>query len=66
LEYGFTPVRDNDEDRSQIRIGNAPQVMATLRNLAIGALRMAGHTNIAPGIRAVGGNINRALELLGL
>jgi len=55
-----------DEDRSQIRVGNAPRVMATLRNLAIGALRIAGHTNLAAGIRAVGRNINRALELLGL
>jgi hypothetical protein len=29
--------RDNlfDEDRSQVRTGNAPQVMAALRNLAI-------------------------------
>jgi len=40
--------------------------MATLRNLAIGALRIAGHTNIAAGIRSVGRNITRALELLGL
>lgn len=55
-----------DEDRSQIRVGNAPRVMATLRNLAIGALRIAGHTNIAAGIRSVGRNITRALELLGL
>jgi hypothetical protein len=55
-----------DEDRSQIRVGNAPRVMATLRNLAIGALRIAGHTNIAAGIRAVGRNVTRALDLLGL
>jgi predicted transposase YbfD/YdcC len=55
-----------DEDRSQIRVGNAPRVMATLRNLAIGALRIGGHTNIAAGIRAMGRSINRALDLLGL
>jgi hypothetical protein len=55
-----------DEDRSQVRVGNAPRLMATLRNLAIGVLRTAGHINIAAGIRAVGRNINRALELLGL
>jgi predicted transposase YbfD/YdcC len=30
-----------DEDRSQVRTGNAPQVMAALRNLAITALRLA-------------------------
>jgi hypothetical protein len=55
-----------DEDRSQVRVGNAPRLMAALRNLAIGVLRTAGHINIAAGIRAVGRNINRALELLGL
>jgi len=31
-----------DEDRSQIRRGAGPQVMATLRNLAISLLRLAG------------------------
>src|SRR5438046_730324 len=36
-----------DEDRCQIRTGTGPQVMATLRNAAIGALRLAGITNIA-------------------
>ena len=28
-----------DEDRSQIRTGSGPQVMATLRNIAIGLIR---------------------------
>ncbi|GAA4264279.1 hypothetical protein [Dactylosporangium darangshiense] len=36
-----------DEDRSQIRTGTGPRVMATLRNATIGALRLAGATNIA-------------------
>lgn len=40
-----------DEDRSQVRTGNAPQVMATLRNTAISLLRLAGVTNIAKGLR---------------
>ena len=40
-----------DEDRSQIRTGNAPQVMATLRSTAISLLRLAGWTNIAAGLR---------------
>ena len=35
-----------DEDRSQVR-GHIPQVMAALRNTAIGLLRWTGHTNIA-------------------
>ena len=40
-----------DEDRSQIRTGNAPQVMATLRNTAISLLRLSGWDNIAAGLR---------------
>ena len=36
-----------DEDRSQVRTGNAPRVMATLRNTAIGLLRAAGFDNLA-------------------
>lgn len=35
------------EDHSQIRCGNAPQVMAALRNTVIGLIRSAGRTNIA-------------------
>lgn len=40
-----------DEDRSQARTGNAPHVMATLRNTAISFLRLAGWTNIAAALR---------------
>jgi predicted transposase YbfD/YdcC len=40
-----------DEDRSQVRTGNAPQVMATLRNTAISLLRLAKWTNIAQALR---------------
>jgi len=40
-----------DEDRSQVRTGNAPQVMATLRNTAISLLRRDGWTNIASALR---------------
>jgi predicted transposase YbfD/YdcC len=39
-----------DEDRCQIRTGHGPQVMASLRNLAISILRLTGHTNIAAGL----------------
>jgi hypothetical protein len=42
---------DWDEDRSQVRTASAPQVMATLRNLAITILRLAGHVSIAAAIR---------------
>ena len=33
-----------DEDRSQIRLGAAPEVMAALRNLVISLVRRAGHS----------------------
>ncbi|WP_374216005.1 ISAs1 family transposase [Frankia sp. AiPs1] len=39
------------EDFSQVRTGNAPHVMASLRNLTIALLRLTGVTNIAAGIR---------------
>ncbi len=40
-----------DEDRSQVRTGNGPRVMATLRNLAIAILRLTGHVSIAAALR---------------
>jgi hypothetical protein len=39
------------EDHSQIRTGNRPAVMATLRNFALSRHRLAGHTNIATACR---------------
>lgn len=42
---------DYDEDRSQVRTASAPRVMATLRNLAITILRLAGHASIAAALR---------------
>jgi predicted transposase YbfD/YdcC len=35
------------EDKSLVRTGNTPRVMASLRSLAISLLRLDGHTNIA-------------------
>jgi predicted transposase YbfD/YdcC len=40
-----------DEDRSHVRCGNLPQVLAALRNTVIGLMRQAGHTNIAAACR---------------
>jgi predicted transposase YbfD/YdcC len=42
---------DFDEDRSQIRTGNGPQIMAALRNLVVTILRLAGARNIAAALR---------------
>ncbi|WP_067798238.1 ISAs1 family transposase [Actinomadura formosensis] len=54
------------EDASQLRTGNAPRAMATWRNLAIGALRLAGATKIAPRLRHNARDATRPLALLGL
>nr|WP_263986804.1 ISAs1 family transposase [Streptomyces sp. RLB3-17] len=61
-------VRDTTfaEDASQLRTGNAPWAMATWRNLAIGALRLAGATSIAAALRHNARNADHPLALLGL
>lgn len=41
-----------DEDRCRIRIGNGPQMMASIRNLAIGIARMMGFLYIPEAHRA--------------
>ena len=55
-----------DEDRSQVRCGNIPHVMAALRNTAIGLLRWAGHTNIAAACRQLAAQPAQALALIGI
>ncbi len=55
-----------DEDRCRIRKHAGAHVMASLRNLAISLLRLAGETNIAEGLRACARNRQRPLRLLGL
>ena len=42
---------DYDEGRSQVRTASGPRVMATLRNLALTILRLAGHASIAAALR---------------
>jgi len=61
------PVRDVtfDEDRSQARSGAIPQVMAALRNAAIGLLRRAGFPSIAAATRRLAALPWQALALLG-
>jgi predicted transposase YbfD/YdcC len=55
-----------DEDRSQVRCGNIPQVMAALRNTVIGLMRWAGHTNIAAACRRFAAQPQDALHLIGI
>ena len=68
IENGVHWVRDVtfDEDRSRVRKNGGPQVMATLRNLAISVLRMAGVRYIAKGIRRCSWERNRTFRLIGL
>ena len=54
------------EDASQIRAGNGPQVMAALRNLVIGMLKLAGHASIAAACRHHSRDATRTLATLGL
>lgn len=53
------------EDASRIRTGSRPRIMTTLRNLAIGLLRQAGHTRIAPTIRKLKYDTGLLLATLG-
>jgi predicted transposase YbfD/YdcC len=66
IENGLHWVRDVTyaEDHSQIHAGNAPQVMASLRNLAISLHRLAGATNIAKALRHHARDALRPLQLL--
>jgi len=54
------------EDASKVRSGSAPRVLATLRNLAIGVLRIVGVTNIAQALRHLSRRPGFALTLLGV
>lgn len=68
IENGLHYVRDVTfhEDGSQIRTKNAPRVMATLRNLTIGLLRLCQVTNIAKALRKMSFQPFLALQLLRL
>jgi hypothetical protein len=68
IENRLHHVRDMtyDEDRSQVRKGNRPQVTAGIRNLAISLLRLAGADSIAAATRYLGRQLERPLRLLGL
>jgi hypothetical protein len=55
-----------DEDRSQVRKHGAPRAMASLRNMAISVMRIAGATNIAAATRRCASHAKNALSLMGL
>ena len=61
-------IRDSlyQEDKSRVRTRNGPRIMAALRNLAIGALRLAGRPDITEATRWAGRSMDRPFTILGL
>jgi len=61
-------IRDTlyQEDKSQITTRTGPRIMAALRNLAIGALRLAGRTDITEATRWAARRMDRPFTILGL
>jgi predicted transposase YbfD/YdcC len=55
-----------DEDRSRVRTGAGAQVMASIRNLVISLLRIAGARYIAPALCRCARSDPQALRLIGL
>ncbi len=55
---------DFDEDRSRVRTGQAPQVMAAIRNTALALLRLAGYPCIAAGLRHFALHSTEAIKLV--
>jgi predicted transposase YbfD/YdcC len=55
-----------DEDRSQVRAGHIPQVMAAFRNAAISVMRILGETNIAAACRRYAAQPALALAAVGI
>ena len=53
-----------DEDRSSVRTGNAPRVMATLRSTAISVLHLTGTGGIARATRHHARDAHRPVQLL--
>ena len=54
------------EDDSTVHTKSGPRVMAALRNLAIGALRLHGRNDIAEATRWAGRKMERAFTILGI
>jgi len=54
------------EDNSQVRTRSGPRIMAAMRNLAIGALRLAGCTDITEATRWASRSMDRPFTILGL
>jgi predicted transposase YbfD/YdcC len=55
-----------DEDRSQVRTGSAPQILATMRNTAISLIRLGGANNIKRATEKLSRRLGQILTLLGV
>lgn len=55
-----------DEDRSRVRTKQGPRMMAILRNLAIGLIRLLGFAYLPRGLRHFGQRPRLVLNALGL
>src|SRR5262249_44891681 len=55
---------DFDEDRSQVRTASGPRIMASLRNLVITILRLAGYASIAAALRYHARRPSRPLQTI--
>jgi hypothetical protein len=53
-----------DEDRSTVRTGSIPQVMAAMRNAVVSLMRLAGHKNLAAATRSHAANARSAVALV--
>jgi predicted transposase YbfD/YdcC len=54
------------EDNSQVRTRSGPRIMAALRNLAIGALHLAGRADVTEATRWASRSMDRPFTILGL
>jgi len=68
IENGLHWVRDVvfDEDRSQVRKGNTPEVMTAVRNCVISVLRLTGQQTNAAARRRYAARPREALALIGV
>ncbi len=68
IENGLHYVKDVTlgEDRSLIRKGHGPNVMAILRDTVVSVLHRAGWRTIAERLRCYSGDAHAALALLGI
>lgn len=68
IENGVHYVKDVTlgEDRSPIRVGHGPSVMAMLRDTVVNLLHRAGWRTVAERLRYYSGNVAAALSFLGI